>query len=277
MTVTGKQMKISILGLGWIGEPLYAALKMDGHEVIGSTTKREKWLDFRENGVDAFHFELGPDPRGDGYEALFGADILYINIPPSRRTRPDSFHVEQVKHLNSLAKQGSIKRVIYVSATSVYPSRNQVATETDPLTATTTENPALFHSEQLLQHAWDDKLTIIRFGGLLGDERIPGKYFSGKTGVIGHAPTNYVYRYDAVRAVQWVIEKGLWGEVYNVVAPQHPLKSAVYESNAASLGFAPPLTYAPENEPWKKISPLKFLDTGFQFEYTDPLKFPYRM
>ncbi|MCC5938070.1 MAG: NAD(P)H-binding protein [Lunatimonas sp.] len=269
-------MKISILGLGWIGEPLYAALEGSGHDVIGSTTSEEKRLNFQRKGMNACLFELDPDPRGDGFEALFEADILYINIPPSRRTRPDSFHPEQVAQIHALAQQGNVKQVIYISATSVYPSKNQVAKETDLLTDTTTGNPALFHAEQLLSRAWGRDLTILRFGGLLGDERIPGRYFSGKTNVVGHAPANYIYRTDAVRAVQWVIEQSLWGEVFNVVAPQHPRKAAIYESNARELGFAPPASYASEKESWKQISTQKFLETGFQFEYPDPLNFPYR-
>ncbi|WP_209329635.1 epimerase [Lunatimonas salinarum] len=268
-------MDISILGLGWIGEPLYMSLRKNGHAVIGSTTNREKWLEFRNRGVDACLFELGPEPKGEGYERLFDTDILYINIPPSRRTKPDSFHIDQIKHVNILAKQGDTKRVIYVSATSVYPNRNQVAMEEDPLTESTTANPALFHAEQILRKQWGDQLTIIRFGGLLGDNRVPGRYFSGKSGVVGHAPANYVYRFDAVRAVEWVISKGLWGEVFNVVAPEHPVKSAVYESNAASLGFDPPASYAPPDESWKEISPQKIMVSGFRFEYPNPLSFPY--
>lgn len=80
------------------------------------------------------------------------------------------------------------------------------------------------NAENLL---WKNKtydLTVIRFGGLLGDNRIPGKYFSGKENVPGHPPVNYIHRKDAVNAVLWIIEKNLWNETYNIVCPKHPEK-----------------------------------------------------
>ncbi|WP_114751278.1 NAD(P)-binding domain-containing protein [Pleomorphovibrio marinus] len=269
-------MQISIIGLGWIGKPLAAALQAKGHQVIGSTTSKEKLSALCVEGFDTRLFRLDPKPGGAGFEDLFNADILYINIPPSRRHHPDSYHPEQIAYLKQLAENANVGKIIYVSATSVYPSQNQVAREDDPLDENTTENPALFNAEQLL---WQNKsygLTVVRFGGLLGDNRVPGKYFAGKERVPGHPPVNYVYREDAVRAIQWIIEKGLWNKTFNVVAPQHPKKRQVYESNARQLGFALPNSYeSPEHTTWKQISVEKFLSTGFNFHYPDPLEFPY--
>ena len=269
-------MKISIIGLGWIGKPLAGALKSQGHQVIGSTTSREKMQELANEGLETRLFQLYPEPQGSGYEELFTADILYINIPPGRRKHPDAFHPQQIASIIKLIKEGSVRKVIYVSATSVYPNQNQTAREDDPLDGGITENPALFEAEQLLWTNSGCPLTVIRFGGLLGDNRIPGKYFSGKENVPGHPPVNYIYRDDAIRAIQWVIEKELWNETFNLVAPEHPKKKDVYEANAKLLGFSPPSSYeSPEVTSWKEICVDKFLATGFKFHYPDPLSFPY--
>ncbi len=269
-------MKISIIGLGWIGKPLAKALMAQGHQVIGSTTSRDKLPSLTEEGLEARLFRLDPEAHGERHEELFFTDILYINIPPSRRSNPDTFHPEQIASLIKLIKNSKVGNVIYVSATSVYPNLNQIAREKDPLDAKSTGNPALYNAEQLLWQQKTCPLTVLRFGGLLGDNRIPGKYFSDKENVPGHPPVNYIYRTDAVRAIQWIIEKNLWEETFNVVAPLHPQKKEVFESNTRQLGFPPPSNYEnPEVTTWKEISVEKFTKTGFEFLYPDPITFPY--
>ncbi|HSI75810.1 MAG TPA: NAD(P)H-binding protein [Lunatimonas sp.] len=269
-----KKPKVGILGLGWIGEPLARRLLESGYTVVGTTTQIEKKHRLQRSGISAELLRFNPFPEGE--EVLFDVDILYINIPPSRRTNPDSFHPEQITQIRKLAVRAGVSKIIYVSATSVYPDLGQEAYESDELNRSTTGNPALWQAEQIL---WEHKaydLTVVRFGGLLGDNRIPGKYFSGKENVAGHPPANYVYRNDAVRAIEWIISQSLWNATYNVVAPIHPKKSEIYEQNAKLLGFPPPRSYETEPlSPWKQISPAKFLETGFEFDYPDPLTFPY--
>jgi hypothetical protein len=42
------------------------------------------------------------------------------------------------------------------------------------------------------------------------------------------------------------------------------------------MGFSPPVSYEnPESKAWKEISVEKWLGTGFQFLYDDPLDFTY--
>lgn len=269
-------MRISIVGLGWLGEPLAKYLLLRGYEIQGSTTTSEKANLLKGKGIMAYPFFLNPGPEGEGWESLFFSDILIINIPPRSRVRTDDFHLHQIRALRQLLDKNSVAQVIFISATSVYPDLNQEALESDPLTAVDTGNRLLFEAENLL---WENKgydLTVVRLGGLLGDNRIPGMYVSNKDGVVGHAPVNYIYREDAVRLVYWIIDKGLWNETYNGVAPFHPTRKAVYEKNAEELGFAPPSSYElPEVSPWKRISSAKIQQSGFRFLY-HPLHFPYR-
>ncbi len=262
--------------MGWLGEPLAKQLRANNYEVAGSTTSSDKKIRLERSGFDVDLLSFNPHPQGIGYQKLFATDILFINIPPRTRTLPSTHHPEQIKFLKEMAIQAGIKKVIYISATSVYPDQNQIARETDKLTSETTGNAALFQSEQILLKDKNYDLTILRLGGLLGVDRIPGRYFSGKENVVGDTPVNYIHRNDACNLIQWIIEMKLWNEIFNGVAPEHPLRKNVYIRNAVDLGFPPPLNFAPEGvKSWKEISAEKILKTGFGFDYPNPLEFSY--
>jgi nucleoside-diphosphate-sugar epimerase len=268
---------VAIIGLGWLGTPLALYLLDKGYEVKGSTTSHEKVSNLEAKGIPTSLLKFDPHPLGSGFRPLFDSDILFVNIPPRSRTVPEVFYAEQIKFLKELAVQSKVKKIIFVSSTSVYADWNQKVDEAFPLTLENSGSPGIFRAEQILQTDRSYDLTIIRFGGLLGVDRIPGKYFSGKSNVTGDSPVNYIHQDDAVRLSAWIIEKNLWNETFNGVAPLHPMRKEVYEKNSKELGFGPPISYAPEGEAmWKEISTDKILSTGFQFQIPDPLDFWYQ-
>lgn len=273
-----RMQKISIIGLGWIGLPLAKILQEKGHQISGSTTTAEKANLLLKEGINAIQFSLDPYPSGVGFQQLFQSETLVINIPPRSRYDGGEKYLEQLKFLKDLLLTSAIKKVVYVSSTGVYPDENNQSgyTENDILNAENSGNLNLWKAEKYLQKNLSQKLSIIRFGGLLGDDRIPGKYFSGKENVTGHTGVNFIYRLDAARLIAYVIEKELWGETFNGVAPKHPLRKEIYEKNARELGIDPPLSYAHEKENDQRIiSGQKILEKGFDFLYPDPLDFPY--
>lgn len=269
-------MKISIIGMGWLGKPLAKYLIAKGHEVIGSTRTSEKCSKLEADGLQCVTLNLLPHPEGKNFYKLFKNEVLIIDIPPKRRTFPDSFHPEQVKFLKGLIKQGNVKQVIYISATSVYPDVNRIVDEEEPLSKENCPNLALYDGEKQLWKDKDYDLTVIRFGGLVGMDRLPGRYFSGKEGVCGDVPVNYIHQTDAVRMIHYIIEKGLWNEVYNGVSPLHPAKRELYEKNVKDFRIAPPKSYAENGTcPWKQVSSSKLQSKGFSFVYNNPLMFDY--
>lgn len=270
-------MEVSIVGLGWLGEPLARFLQKKGIGVKGSTTSREKAERLTLEGIVSFPLQFNPLPSGQAQDVFSNSEVLVINIPPNTKATEKKHHITQIKAIRALAEKHSIPKLIFVSATSVYPSTNQIAVESDELTLENTDSPILLEAENLL---WKDKsydLTVVRLGGLLGDDRIPGKYFSNKQNVPGHPPVNYIYRNDAVRLLDWIIEKQLWNQTFNGVAPVHPSRKEVYEQNARLCDFPPPLSYEqPTTSPWKKVSSDKIMKTGFVFDF-HPLNFPYQI
>ena len=253
-------------------------LKEKGVQVFGSTTTAEKQEKLSQKGIQAIRFSLNPHPEGVGFHALFQSEILVVNIPPRSRSGNGAFHLEQIKYLRSLIDNSPIQQVIFVSSTGVYPEvpSEKKYGEEFLLSLENTGNDTIFRAEQLIEKDRKYDLTIVRFGGLLGDDRVPGKYFSGKENVAGHTRVNFIHRKDAVRMLAGVLEKGLWNETFNGVAPIHPLRRDIYEKNGADLGIAPPASY--QNEPEGRdrlIDSSKILKTGFEFEFPDPLGFSY--
>jgi len=90
--------------------------------------------------------------------------------------------------------------------------------------------------EALVRRLWLD-VVVLRLGGLMGEDRIAGKYTAGK--VLPHdSRSNYVHREDVVGVITAVIVQKVRAAVLDVVAPvQHP-KSEIFAANAQKFGFA---------------------------------------
>jgi nucleoside-diphosphate-sugar epimerase len=267
---------ISIIGLGWLGLPLGHFLASNDYHIKGSVTSSEKLAQLQGSPFQIRLFNLNPHPTGKNFQTLFDTDVLILNIPPKSQTFGADFYVEQIKYVKILAQQAQVKKLIFISSTSIYSNSLQIAYESDLIDKENTGNIALFQAEQILLNEGPYDLTIVRMGGLMGEKRIPGKYFSGKSNVLGHLPVNYIHQKDAIRMIHWIIQNNLWNEVFNGVAPLHPSRKSVYEKNATQFHFPPPLSYdLSEKETRKIVNSDKIMETGFVFEFPEPLDFDY--
>jgi nucleoside-diphosphate-sugar epimerase len=266
-------MKISILGCGWLGLPLGKHLVEQGHHVNGSSTSETKSFALQSAGIYPFLLNLSPAIAGEKISEFFDNEILIISIPPRASKFGEDFHVQQIRSLIPFLEQSSINNVIYISSTSVYPELNRVVTEQDQ----TIETSGLVQAEKILQSF--SKTTVLRCGGLMGYERIPAKYFAGKTINTGQIPVNYVHRDDVIGIIESIILQKKYGATYNVVSPQHPVREEVYLKNCADLGFIEPIFEQPtEAIPFKIISPEKLLnEIKYIFKFPDPLGFYYEV
>lgn len=271
-------MRISLIGLGWLGLPLARFLQEKGYHVKGSTTSSEKAGRLGREGVKAFPLLFNPYPKGDVKHLFLHAEVLLVNIPPKINTSPRNFHLQQIKCIQSLAVKAGIKKIIYISSTSVYPGLSQMAYESDKLSLLHTGNQDLLRAENVLWEEGNYDLTVIRFGGLFGDDRIPGRYFSNKRDVDGNIPVNYIHREDAVRLVHWILSHQLWNQTFNGVAPLHPSRKEIYQNNARNWNFDPPLSYRVSGHNIGRIiSSEKIRRTGFKFIFDDPMNFLYKL
>lgn len=227
--------KIAIIGCGWLGFPLAKELTTKEYQVFGTTTSEHKLSQIANSGIIPVRLTVGTDHLEVTDGAIWSSDIFIIAIPPKVATQGPDYHIGQLKRLLSNIPKGAY--VIYVSSTSVYPSSEGLYDESFSLDAENTGNSTLYQAEQLI--ADRGGRTIVRPGGLLGEDRVAGRYFSGKT--IGGAkqPVNYIHQADAVGLITKIVEQEVNG-IYNLVAPQHPSRSEVYAANSKKLGFAMP-------------------------------------
>jgi nucleoside-diphosphate-sugar epimerase len=293
-------MKISILGCGWLGFPLAKYLIEKGHSVKGSTTSESKIALLSEYGIEPFLLKFSPEivspplsvspqttianflnsevplplsvsPQTTISDFL-SSDVLIICIPPRAGKYGEDFHVQQIQSLIQHLPSSPIQSIIYTSSTSVYPDLNREVNEDDEVI----ENHALIRVENLLK-TLPQNVTILRCGGLMGEERIPAKYFAGKTINTGEIPVNYVHQQDVIQIITMILEKDFWNKTFNVVSPIHPIRKEIYLKNCEDLGFEKPIFEEPiEVIPYKIISPQKLiLRTGYEFLFSNPLDFRY--
>jgi nucleoside-diphosphate-sugar epimerase len=268
---------VSILGCGWLGFALAQELLRQGYEVKGSTTTPDKIPMLREAGIKAFRIDLVPEPKGDRFREFLQADVLVVAIPPKvRGGMPDTFHPTQMKYLLEEVAQSGLSRILYISSTSVYPNvRRQVtennAREHDPVSR------ALILAEQQFRQQPAVETTILRCGGLMGYDRVPGKYFEGKKNLAtGNTPVNFIHRDDVVAIILDIIRQGKWNRTYNAVAPLHPTRREVYEQNARDFRFAAPTFEDQGEQPFKIVSAYKLMaELGYRFLYPNPMHFAY--
>lgn len=269
---------ISIAGCGWLGAPLARNLLAEGYTVKGSTTHSEKKSVMKDVGIKPYLLRLEPELSLLEPDDFFDTDLLIICFPPKTRTETEEYHPNQIRAVASEIRKNNIKHCIYISSTSVYAESGQELREDDAPEPEGSKHSGIRQAELLLQEVPGLKLTILRCGGLMGYDRIPGKYFAGKQGLTtGELPVNYVHRDDVIKVILEVIRQNYWNETLNVVALEHPSRKDVYLSNAQEFGFEPP-TFAEgaSGKGARIVLPDKLLkELQYEFIYPDPLHFFY--
>jgi nucleoside-diphosphate-sugar epimerase len=263
---------VSILGCGWLGFPLAEKLIEYGYKVKGSSTTASKLEELQKTRIEPYLIQL---PDLDIKTDFFESDYLIINIPPRTSKEGVNHHFESLKSIVNLIPEN--QKIIYVSATSVYPKVDHPIDEDHELDYQTDRAKALIQTEELLLENFTERLTIIRFGGLLGYDRIPGKYYSNKKLEQYQQKVNYIHRDDAIGILSSVLQQNKWGYIINGVAPNHPSKKAVFNQNARDFNFPPPIfvnaTQVLASRIIKSTKIEYILD--YSFIYPDPIHFFY--
>ena len=263
---------ISVLGCGWLGLPLAGYLIEKGYQVKGSTRTPGELKVIESCGIKPFYLVLGPHLRGDGIDDFFNCDVIVINFPPERREDIVEYHQAQIGSLIARIKLSPITKVLFVSSTSVYPEINRDVFEDERALPEKASGEALLAVERKLTDCAEFKTTVIRFGGLIGYDRMPGRFLAGKTGISGgEAPVNLIHRDDCIRIIYKIIELDTWGEILNACADEHPLRKEYYVAQAEKLGLEPPKFNETGRAGYKIVrnDRLKRL-LGYEFKYPDP-------
>jgi nucleoside-diphosphate-sugar epimerase len=237
--------QISILGCGWLGMPLAKSLLEKGFSVKGSTTSFEKISALESNGIQPFQIELSQtEIKGEIDSFLENSEILIIDIPPKLRSISSENFVKKIENLIPFIEKAKIEKVIFISSTSVYsdaPSTALRVTESTKPNPETESGKQLLATEILLQSNANFKTTVVRFGGLIGDNRHPLHFLAGRKNIENpEAPINLIHQEDCIGIIEAIVKQECWNETFNAVAPFHPTRKEYYTQKAKELGLLLP-------------------------------------
>jgi len=188
---------IGIVGCGWLGEPLSQELKKS-YDV--ECFKREStWQD----------------------DSFWQRDIIIIAI----NTKDN--YLETLKKIALLAKPSC--SMILMSSTSIYREFDSDVDESSKIT-----KPSLIKDAEDLISDSKERVLILRLGGLMGEDRVAGRWKSANDFSDGYV--NYIHRDDVIGIVKKIIDTGLERGIYNLVAPQHPTRKEIHEKNSRKYG-----------------------------------------
>ncbi|HUH73041.1 MAG TPA: hypothetical protein VLZ75_01415 [Chitinophagales bacterium] len=245
--------RISILGCGWLGMPLAIELINKGHIIKGSTTSENRLSQLESNEIQAFLIDIGN--KSLDLSDFLCSDVLIIAIT--------SKNIEDYKNLIAKIEQSEVRKVIFISSTSVYPSTNGIVNEETP-----TINSPLAEIEQLFISNSIFESAIIRFGGLFGGDRQPGNFI--KSGKLKNPEgyVNLIHREDCIRIIEQIILKNTWNEVLNACSDSHPMRKEFYLKELKKLGKTNLILDEHSDNTYKIVSSQKSKDVlNYEFKY----------
>lgn len=238
-------MNIAIIGCGWLGQRVAKYLTDKNHHVLATTTSPEKIPALEKIASEVHLLDLNTT---ENFDFLKESETAIFSMPISRNTWHKGF--EKFQH--------KFPKTLFFSSTGVYPQDPGIYTENF------TENlrPDIITSETLVKGKYP-RTTILRFGGLMGDERSPQNFFQLKEPADPAKKVNYIHYDDIAAIVELFLTTEKTSEIYNIVAPKHPSLAEILNIETEQ-----------ENSAQRIISPEKFIqDFNYKFIHPNPKYF----
>ncbi len=264
---------IAIIGCGWLGLPLGNYFYNRGWRVYGSTTDPDKLKHINTHNIHGFILKLGEPTNLDEIETIKNCEVIIFNIPPKQ-----SFGYEEksMQFLEAIANT-HVKHVLFTSSTSVYGDVNGLVDENIRPQPNTEKAKELFRVEQILMNHIHLSCSVLRLAGLVGDQRHPGRFLSGKKNVSNpEAPVNLIHRDDVIEIIYEIVNQCKWGSVYNACSIFHPTRKEFYSKMAQDLEIELPQFESKGGEELKQIVSQKLIsDLNYKFKFPDPIEFRF--
>lgn len=207
-------MKISIIGLGWYGEALARVLLQNGHQVAGTTRTEAKKTALQALGVETHLLAFPHTPPA----TLLNSDVIILNIPPFVD------ELEWFKEWNWSPESW----IIFISSTALFPKAES-------------KNALLLEEQEEWIKKFFTNWSILRFGGLIGGGRHPGKSLSGRKNLPRRMwPVNLIHQKDAVGFTLTVLKEKLQQKTFLVVSDEHPRREEFYRDYCLEKGLPLP-------------------------------------
>ncbi|BAU54702.1 SDR family oxidoreductase [Mucilaginibacter gotjawali] len=258
-------MVVSILGCGWYGKALAADLLKTGTIVNGSATSPEKLETLGNSGILPYLVKFDNEQKAFD-PTFFKCEVMVISIPPRLKAGEGSGYLSKIQQIINACIEYHVKKIIYISSTGVYGEYNREVNELDDPRPDTASGLILWEAEQLFRKETSFKTSVIRFGGLIGPGRHPGRFFAGKTNIPnGLAPVNLIHQSDCVGITMAVIDQDAFSYLYNACSPDHPAKAAYYAELTSKANMPAP-GFINELKSWKVVNSVN-LKAELKYEF----------
>jgi nucleoside-diphosphate-sugar epimerase len=273
---------VLIVGCGYVGWPLGAALAAEGHQVSG--LRRAGWGPAGPQAEAAGIRPLSGDiTRSEDLARLPAGYDWVVHCVSSTGGGPQeyrSLYAHGTRNLLEWLAARPPGKFLYTSSTSVYGQNDgSMVDESAPTEPTDEKARILVETEGMVLEAARHRGfpgMVARLAGIYG----PGRGYWFKQVISSQARIedaggrilNLVHRDDVVGAVIAILEQGRPGQVYNVVDDEPVTQRGFVEWLSNALGrplpgpaTGPPRERAPTN---KRVSNAKLkTELGYRFQY----------
>ncbi|PSW14208.1 protein yeeZ precursor [Photobacterium rosenbergii] len=242
----GQINKVSICGCGWLGLPLAEHLAQLGIETWGSKQAPEQADKLVEQGIHGVALSLPqtlahPETLTPQITQFFDTDLLVINVPPGRHEGAADELVAKVKLLSATTKQFGCGRIVFISTTAVYGDCSGVVDESTVPRPNTPSGKAHYELEQYLLDEWGSEAVVLRLSGLIGPNRHPVRFLSGRQGIEnGKDKVNLIHQQDCIAAIVQLVHGWPRERVLHLASPDHPSREVYYRQMAKMAGLPLP-------------------------------------
>lgn len=227
-----KTKSVGIIGCGWLGKPLARELSKNLH-------------------VECFSRQTTHDNS-----PFWHSDIVIIAI----NTKDN--YLETLRKIATLTKPTC--NIILMSSISIYREFDEDVDESFEIT-----QPSLIKEAEELILGLKENVIILRLGGLMGDDRVAGRWKRATDFSDGYV--NYIHKEDVINIVKNIIENSVKLGIYNLVAPLHPSRQEIHRKNSQKFGSE---IGKFEGFSKRKVSSEKVIkELNYTFLYPNPLEF----
>lgn len=252
-------MRVLIVGCGYVGLPLGRELVRLGHVVSGLRRSLAAEAELKRAGITPLHADitrpetLAPLPRDFDW---------VVNCTASGGGDAENYrqiYLAGNRNLLAWLAPSPPKKFIYTSSTSVYAQNDgALVTETSPTEPEAATAKILVETEKLLFAAARRQFpaVVLRVAGIYGPARGHSfkQFLRGEARIEGDGARwlNMIHRDDLIGVIVAALERGVPGEVYNVVDDQPVSQLQFFEWLAAELRKPLPPRADADAEVWRK-------------------------
>lgn len=256
---------VCVFGLGWLGKQIVNSLLDGGFKVVGVNRSLKKEL-----LVEQFEYDLNR-PKHQILQNLKDAkfDCFIITVPPSSSEE----YAETIIHfLNSIY---SLKtKIIFTGSTAIYGEEERDVIENSLLNPESNNAKEIEKIEKFIQTKFIQNGIILRLAGLVGADRHPIKYLSGRTNLSnGAASVNLIHAEEILSFLIQILKEWKSG-VFNLCNPDHPSKANYYTNLAKELKIDIPRFNLVDKSLGKRVYSNRLKDLNFEFKYKLLTDFP---